>query len=210
MDKSESIKELALALSKAQAAMKGAVKDSTNPFFKSNYADLESVWEACRKPLTDNGLSVIQMPNIVDGKVSIETMLAHSSGEWVSSSISAQPAKTDPQSIGSVISYLRRYSLAAVAGVYQTDDDAEQAQGRTPQEKPQPLKEKHEEHGIMATGPQINAIQAILSKLKVSDEMARHERVSKILGLAYVVGSFKDLTKDQASEVIKNLGQEAA
>ena len=60
MNQSESIAALAAALSKAQASITGALKDSANPFFKSKYADLASCWDACRKPLTDNGLAVIQ------------------------------------------------------------------------------------------------------------------------------------------------------
>lgn len=121
--------ELAAALAKAQAAIKGAVKDSDNPFFKSKYADLASVWDACRKQLTDNELAVVQAP-VMNGSLGVTTMLLHSSGQWIAAHLSAMPKDQGPQAIGSVISYLRRYSLAAFAGVPQIDDDAEGAEGR--------------------------------------------------------------------------------
>jgi hypothetical protein len=131
MNKSESIKELATALAKAQTEIKGAVKDSENPYFKSKYADLESVWDACRDALTKNGLAVIQLPTDAgEGRIGMETILVHSSGEWVSGAFSMIPKDTSPQAVGSCITYARRYGLAAVAGVHQTDDDAEGAMNR--------------------------------------------------------------------------------
>jgi hypothetical protein len=131
MNASPQINELAAALAKAQAAIKGAVKDSANPFFKSKYADLASVWDACRKPLTDNGLSVAQFPKLQDGLVVLTTMLMHASGQFLSDDLNAEPKDTSPQGIGSTITYLRRYALAAVAGVAPEDDDGEAAEGRT-------------------------------------------------------------------------------
>jgi len=128
---SEQINELAAALSKAQASITGALKDSANPFFKSKYADLASCWDACRKQLTDNGLAVIQTTDVVDGVVFVKTTLAHSSGQWI---VGALPVKTkdeSPQAQGSGITYARRYALAAIVGLAQIDDDAEAATGRT-------------------------------------------------------------------------------
>jgi hypothetical protein len=130
MHHSEQINELAAALSKAQGQMTGAMKDSENPFFKSKYADLESVWDACRKPLADNGLSVVQTVSASEGTVSVTTMLMHSSGQCIQDTLRLNPKDPTPQSLGSCISYGRRYSLASMVGVYQTDDDAEAAQGR--------------------------------------------------------------------------------
>jgi hypothetical protein len=124
---SRTIGKLAEALSKAQGAMSGALKDSTNPFFKSRYADLESVWSACRKPLSDNGLAIIQTTDYTEG-VRIITTLVHSSGEWVQGVLPIMAKDETPQGIGSAITYARRYALAAIVGVYQTDDDAEAAQ----------------------------------------------------------------------------------
>lgn len=130
MNQSQTIGALAAALAKAQASITGAVKDSANPFFKSKYADLESVWSACRKPLTDNGLSVIQTTQPTKHGTMLVTTLAHSSGEWIRGYMPILTKDASAQSQGSGISYARRYALAALVGVYQTDDDAEAAQGR--------------------------------------------------------------------------------
>jgi len=131
VQKSESIGELAKALAVAQGQISGAKKDSENPFFKSKYADLASVWDACRRPLSENGLSVVQMPRseITENAtiIFVDTLLAHSSGEWVLESLSAVPVKDDPQGIGSCITYLRRYALGAVVGVAPEDDDGNAA-----------------------------------------------------------------------------------
>lgn len=128
---SEQINELAAALSKAQASITGALKDSANPFFKSKYADLASCWDACRKQLTDNGLSVIQTTDIVADTVVVRTTLAHSSGQWISGVLPVKTKDESPQAQGSGITYARRYALAAIVGLAQIDDDAEAAQGRT-------------------------------------------------------------------------------
>jgi hypothetical protein len=130
VNQSQTIGALAAALAKAQASITGAVKDSANPFFKSKYADLESVWSACRKPLTDNGLSVIQTTQPTKHGTMLVTTLAHSSGEWIRGYMPILTKDATAQSQGSGISYARRYALASLVGVYQTDDDAEAAQGR--------------------------------------------------------------------------------
>jgi len=129
--KSEQINELAAALSKAQAKVKGAVKDSANPFFKSSYADLQSVWDAVREALTANGLAVTQTTATgQSGGLELVTTLMHASGQWIEGRFPILALKNEPQALGSATSYARRYSLAAMVGVYQTDDDAEQAQAR--------------------------------------------------------------------------------
>ena len=127
MKTSDSIKEIATALSKAQAVIVGAVKDKTNPHFKSDYADLASVWDACRKPLTDNGLSVVQTASREEGGIGVTTILMHASGEWITDTLVMRPTKDDPQGAGSCITYARRYALAAMVGVAQVDDDANAA-----------------------------------------------------------------------------------
>lgn len=127
MTRSESINELATALAKAQSQIEGARKDSTNPHFRSSYADLSSVWEACRKALTANGLSVAQGPVSDDGRIGVSTMLMHTSGQWIQSTFSMRPAKDDPQGAGSALTYARRYALAAMVGVAPEDDDGNAA-----------------------------------------------------------------------------------
>lgn len=126
--KSESIDALVSALSKAQSEIRGAVKDQSNTYFKSSYADLASIWDACREPLTRNGLAVTQLLSDGDsGRVCVTTMLMHSSGQFVSSELNVKPVKPDPQSMGSAITYARRYSLAAIVGIPQVDDDGNAA-----------------------------------------------------------------------------------
>ena len=140
--KSEQINELAAALAKAQAKIRGAVKDSANPFFKSSYADLQSVWDAIREPLAANGLCVIQTTATnAAGGLELITTLAHASGQWIEGRFPVLPLKNEPQAVGSAVSYSRRYSLAAIAGVYQTDDDAEQAQARNASPAPATFRE---------------------------------------------------------------------
>lgn len=141
MNQSESIKELAEALRTVQMNLKGAIKDSINPFFKSNYADLESVWEACRAPLADNGLCVIQTNGGTAEFPSVITTLAHVSGEWIRGELALSPLKKGPQDIGSCITYGRRYGLAAIVGIIQVDDDGEGATDRKKQPPKTPQKE---------------------------------------------------------------------
>jgi len=130
MNKSESIKNLATALHKAQGQITHAIKDASNPFFKSRYADLVSVWDAIRDAFQANGLSVSQMPDMDNDKPVLVSILMHTSGEYLESHILLNPAKNDPQGIGSCISYYRRYALQAIAGVCADDDDGEAAHGR--------------------------------------------------------------------------------
>lgn len=137
MQHSESINELATALAAAQGVMGGALKDSANPFFKSKYADLESVWTACRKALSDNGLAVIQTTGINEAGICVTTVLAHKSGQWIRDTLPVNAKDQTPQGIGSAITYARRYALASMVGVYQTDDDGEAAHGRGTQPQQQ-------------------------------------------------------------------------
>lgn len=124
MNKSESIKELATALAAAQAEIENASKNASNPHFRSRYADLAEVLNTARPVLARHGLSVAQFPSLEDGIVSLETIMMHSSGEWISGIASAPIAKPDAQGVGSATTYLRRYSLAALVGIAQEDDDA--------------------------------------------------------------------------------------
>lgn len=123
MNRSEAINELATALGKAQAAIKGAVRGSTNPFLKTTYADLTAVWDACRAQLTGNGLSVSQGLRSIEAGVEVETMLMHSSGQWISETLALPVSKHDAQGFGSAITYARRYSLAALVGVPNMEED---------------------------------------------------------------------------------------
>lgn len=124
---SDDIKAITEAFLKAQAALVPATKASENPFFHSKYADLESVWNACRDALHANDIAVVQGAHSIDGKPHMETKLIHSSGQWLTSFWELVPTKPDPQAMGSAISYMRRYSLAAMVGVLTEDDDGNAA-----------------------------------------------------------------------------------
>jgi hypothetical protein len=123
MNHSESIKELAAALSKAQAQIKPAVFDSKNPHFKNEYASLSSYIDASRKALTDNALSLSQTIRITERGNILVTTLMHASGEWISGEMPLIVGKGDMQGLGSAITYARRYGFAAIVGMTQDDDD---------------------------------------------------------------------------------------
>lgn len=125
--------KLAEALARAQGELKPAVKDAKNPFFNSKYADLSSVWEAIREALTKNGLAVVQAIDLTTGEKPVQvlkTMLIHTSGEYITSQYLIQPAKNDPQGVGSAITYARRYALSALVGVVADEDDDGEAATR--------------------------------------------------------------------------------
>lgn len=122
--KSTDIKDLALALSKAQGEMDIAGLNKKNPFFKSKYADFMSVVEASRPALTKNGLAVTQqITQAEEGSPFLETTLMHISGQWVSSRMKIVPAKSDVQSLSSHITYLKRVCYSSLMGVVTGDED---------------------------------------------------------------------------------------
>lgn len=153
---SHEIDKLGEALAAAQGEIDSAKKSAANPYFKSKYADLAEVWYAIREALSKNGLAVAQTPfaeygNFVTRKVKVEkkdgsydireitereafvtvkTRLIHASGQWIEDELEILPAKSDPQGIGSAITYARRYALAAIVGVAQDDDDGNAASGK--------------------------------------------------------------------------------
>ena len=144
---SETIAELCKALCKVQGAIKEPKKKSINPFFKSKYADLASIWECARGLLCSNGLCIVQTIQPMrdsEGKSENDcliSVLMHTSGEWINSSAVIRPVKSDPQSYGSALTYLRRYSIAPMLGVSgEEDDDANEASV--------PVKKKHESNGV--------------------------------------------------------------
>jgi hypothetical protein len=121
---SAEINELAGALISAQSRMKHAAKGKQNPHFKADYADLASVWNAVRKPLTDAGLAVTQLPM---GDVLL-TVLMHKSGQYIASETPIKSKDpSNPQAYGSGLTYARRYALASICGIAQADDDAQAA-----------------------------------------------------------------------------------
>ncbi len=122
-DRSPQLGEFFAAVAKAQGEIEGAKKDSTNPHFKSSYADLASARDAVQEPLSKNGLALIQWPRTVEGGVEIETWLGHASGQFMSGTLWMPCGKMDAHGVGSAITYGRRYALMAVTGVAPVDDD---------------------------------------------------------------------------------------
>jgi hypothetical protein len=171
VNKSESIKNIAIALNKAQGEMSGAKKGSTNPFFKSSYADMNAVVDAVRIPFSENGLSYSQFPIFKDGFVGVETILLHDSGEWISGELLLPMTKQDPQAAGSAITYARRYALQSIAGIPAEDDDGHSAS------KPVPKKQ-----GLSDTDKSwIAAIKAGTSALEQIEDIAYRNLIKKEL-----------------------------
>ncbi|MFH0938214.1 MAG: ERF family protein [Planctomycetota bacterium] len=128
MNKSENIDQIATALVAAQSKLAGVKMNAVNPFLKNKYADLGAIIEAAREPLRDNGLSISQLPGSDNGSISLTTILMHKSGQWLESTIAMpigdEKGRSLAQSAGSIITYLRRYSYAAIIGAY-ADEDAD-------------------------------------------------------------------------------------
>jgi hypothetical protein len=131
MKMSEQLDQLATSLAKAQSEMDNVTKNAANPHFRSKYADLAEVLNTVRPVLAKHGLSVVQTTTYSEGVCSVETLLLHASGQYLAEVASAPVVKADPQGVGSATTYLRRYALAAIAGVAQEDDDGNAA-GRPP------------------------------------------------------------------------------
>lgn len=189
MISSDQINELAAALTKAQGQLTHAVKDSTNPHFKSKYADLASVWEACRKALVDNNLAVTQLPEPCENGLKLTTVLTHSSGQYIASTLQMPLQKADPQGYGSALTYARRYALAAIVGVYQDDDDANTA--TQTQQTPQPI-QTHQQ-------PTNNAQNATQTATQPTREMITDQQISAALKKAEELG----LTRQDLSLIVK-------
>ena len=184
MEKSQSIVNIAKALSQFQTKMGKVNKDATNPFFNSKYATLSNILETIKHPLLDSGLSFTQFPT---GQNGLTTVLMHSeSGEYMQTDYFMNPLKSDPQAQGSAISYMRRYALAAVLGLnIDDDDDANTATHGAA--SPKELKEDGREKVAVAEKPWLNqdskVYEKIVSRLKnkttTLDQIAQHFKLSK-------------------------------
>jgi hypothetical protein len=167
MNKSDSIKELSSALSKAQSQMPFAPMDSVNPFLKNKYADLGSIIKTAKPVLAANGLAVSQQVTSCDDRVGVSTIVMHSSGEWLESTVTLplgeERGKSLAQVAGSVITYLRRYAYAAALGMY-ADEDTDGSHGE-PKREPQrpPLVQAAVELGGVVSTMTIDTACAIQS-----------------------------------------------
>ena len=190
--RSQSVGALAAALAKAQGRMTNAAKDSINPHFKSRYADLASIWSACREALSANEIAIVQLPAVDGSTVTVTTVLLHSSDEWMLAEISAAAANATPQSIGSALTYLRRYGLAAMVGVAPDDDDADTAQPKT-MAPPPPAQAKPTN---AVSNEALSNIQAIAAEIKAD--------IPKALQFLKVE-RLEDLSQDQAEKLLRQL-----
>jgi len=161
IEQSPSIAKLAAALVHVQGTVEGAIKGKANPAFKgTKYADLASVWEACREQLVSNGLTVVQFPGeMIGNSMTMTTQLSHESGEWMRGTLSIPLSKVDAQGYGSAVTYARRYALAAVVGVCPEDDDGNAASQRAPaqQQRSEPTITDGERHQLMTLAEQAGA-----------------------------------------------------
>ncbi len=132
---SQSISAIAKALIKAQTEMSTPKKSSNNPFFKSKYADLNEIREACLPAFNENGISVWQPTITIEGKPFVKTVLLHESGEWIAGFTEIICNKiNDAQSHGSGVTYARRYGLQSMANLGSEDDDGNAASKPTPKQ----------------------------------------------------------------------------
>ncbi len=173
MKHSDTITKLAAALTKAQAEMKPAEKNASNPFLKSRFADLGAVIETAREPLSKYELAISQFPISLDDRIGVDTILMHSSGEWLSEALylplGEERGKSQAQVMGSIITYLRRYAYASVLGIYADEDDdghqVAQPQQRTTQAlapaqpKPEAPKPEPVSAGVTGQGVQVPSLR---------------------------------------------------
>lgn len=204
MNKSESIAELATALAKFQGEIKNPSNTATNPFFKSKYSPLDTVLNTVRPILSKHGLSIIQAPSGDGESIIVTTTLLHSSGEWMEfPNLVLKADKATAQGAGSAITYARRYALSAILGISSEDDD----DGNSTEPKSVPKKKANtnqgdnpKEESNLASEKQLNFIYKL-----VKDKDYGAESISKYIKTMYEKDSSKELTKQEASELIEML-----
>lgn len=203
MDKSEEIDKLAIALAKFQGSLEQPslnsevkVKTKTGGEYKFKYADLSECKRAAKQPLADNELSVCQL---IEDDYSIRTILLHSSGQWISSKVRMPSNTADVQSIGSAITYAKRYAFCAILGIVADDDeDANIASGNSAQKeqpKEQPKKTANSRVKKELTRDHLNNESAMKSisewlynKEKIAKEANQPFSVESVISNAYIIG----------------------
>ena len=201
--KSESINELASALSKAQASIEGASKDATNPHFRSKYSDLAACWSACRKPLSDNGLAVIQIPSAEGNNVTITTVMTHSSGQFIEGSLTVQNQnqKNAAQGVGSCITYLRRYALCSFVGIAPEEDDGQAAASSGP--KTPSYQKPPQIYQGFNKGPSDQQRKRMFALLNASSWTP--DRLKEVIKEQYGIESTTELSPEQYTKVCEAL-----
>lgn len=218
---SETITKIAPALLKAQKMIGAAEKDSANPFYKSNFASLGAVMEACKKALNDNGLLVMQPVGVTEnGNQYVETVILHESGEYISDRMKlVAKAENDPQAQGSATSYAKRYGLQAMLFIPTSDDDAEGVMRPQPKLKPKvatapkPVAEskvftnnvKNEEEPEPAPRMITEGQRKYMWSLLNGENTPSTAEVYEMYG----VTSLNDVTFAQAHEFLEKFGQQS-
>lgn len=161
------MKNIASALVKAQKAFGPALKSSTNPHFKSKYADLAACIEAVVDSLNSNGIMLTQKTLEGDNGVTVETVFLHESGEMFSSGPLFVPAnKMDAQGYGSALTYARRYSLMAACGIAPEDDDGNAATKAKPEAKPKKEHKPSDAVNAIKEAETVDAVDKIMDAAK--------------------------------------------
>jgi hypothetical protein len=231
IETSEQTKELYEAFAKAQAAVEDALADNqvNTGKYKYTYADLRTVWRCCRKALAENQLAVAQFPRAEKCNVEVYTRLCHSSGQWMQGPPASCVANDAmPQAVGSAITYLKRYSLAALMGVAVTEEDDDGASGSgkdqgKPQgrsEKPQKPPAKPKASGSAADQAEReqylkvaqDAVTQICGRITIKDgdDIVREWEGNVDLLLRYATGGVVDLEKWRAGKNDGNLAKQVS
>ena len=199
MNKSESIAKLTEALCKVQGEIKNPQKDKTNPFYKSKYADLASVWDSCRFELSKNGLAVIQGAGSENSHITIETMITHISGEWISSTLMLPVVKNDPQGYASSYTYGKRIALTSMIGITpeNEDDDGESAIDRNKNQYQAPVKLENPNE------KQLKLLWVKVNEFYNKDTVKAQIELKETIQAKFNKTSTKDLSSKEISELIK-------
>lgn len=194
MESSE-LDKLFEALAKAQLEMEVAKTSSINPYFKSKYADLASVVKASRAYLAKNGLCIIQRTSLNDeNETFLHTRLCHASGQWIESLMAIKPPKNDIQTIGSYITYLRRYMYASLVGVVANEEDDD---GESAMQAPR----KNESN---VENAEIETISK--SQLQIlGNELKGHESILENLLKGFKINKLSDLKSKHYSQCIERI-----
>ncbi len=206
MKNSESIKELAMALSKAQGAMGAAHKDATNPHLRNTYASLSSIIDTAKGPLSTNGLAFVQLLSQSEVGMILETVLMHSSGQWLSSEIlvnaaAANKGVNEAQALGSALTYYKRYALAAMLGVSVADEDDDgNAAGQSA--KKQPAKQE-----VQVQNPRQDSTQPKQEQPKTN---GHDKKPADVTTQFWLTAKEMDLTKEKAQAILKSAGNDFA
>lgn len=202
---SPTIGKLTEALAKANLSFEAIKKETENPYFKSQYADLSTLIAATRGALSKNGLVVIQTPRTKEGLVFVTTALLHTSNEWISEDLELRPAKSDPQGCGSAMTYARRYAYQSILNIAgEVDDDGNAASGKTAKGSSKPSIDEAEEQfqersgGQRASVVMVNAFEAMF---KTSGKTEK--QLTDVLRVRYSAERPDQLTKEELQELVK-------